>query len=105
MIKVWRYWIVRPKALFVLSQFALLTAVFLLAAWERQTRGSGLPLHDQLGLVLLILVPQVCSYLNGFERFVVDPDFRHFVTRTIASLMMGLLLSLPVFILYPAVFP
>jgi len=105
MIKVWRYWIVRPKALFLLSQFALLTAVFLLAAWERQMRASALPVHDQLGLVLLLLVPQFCSYLNGFERFVVDPDFRRFVARTVGSLMMGLFLTLPVFLLYPTYFP
>src|SRR5579885_3139867 len=105
MIKVWRYWIIRPKLLFLLSQLALLTAVLLLVLWEGETRGSELPLRDEIGLILLLLFPQICCYFNGLDSSLVDPDFRHFVGRTLASLAMGLLLTLPVFVFYPAFFP
>src|SRR5262249_42059951 len=105
MIKIWRYWIVRPKALFVISQFALLMAVFFFAVWDGQRSHPALSVSGGLGLILLLTVPQLCWYLSGMENLILDPNFRIFVSRTLFSMVTGVLLTLPLFLIFPHTFP
>ena len=105
MIRVWRYSIVRPKALFLASQCMLLTAVLSGAAWGYPTHSLAVTLSENAGLILLLLTLQICARFSGLEAVIVAPNARLFVTRIGASLAMALLLLLPLFLAFPNLFP
>ncbi|MBI2816602.1 MAG: exopolysaccharide biosynthesis polyprenyl glycosylphosphotransferase [Acidobacteria bacterium] len=105
MIKVWRYWIVRPKALFIASQAALVAALLLIAVWVHQSRVSRLEWRDHAGWMALLLIPQLCFYFNGLETLSLAPDRRLYATKVIAAMGLGLILTVPLFVLFPSLFP
>jgi sugar transferase (PEP-CTERM system associated) len=108
MIRVWRYWVVRQKALLLVSQFALLTALFTLTLWDRAVHSLPLAFRSNLGLIGLILIllsPQICSYFIGLHTLIVSPNFRLFVTRALSSLVLGLVLTAPLFAIFPRLYP
>ncbi len=108
MIRVWRYWIVRQKALLLVSQFAFLTTVLSLAIWDREVHSLPLAFRydpSLIGMILLLLSPQICSYFNGLHTVIVAPNFRRFVTKIMVSLVTGLMLTVPLFLVFPSLFP
>ena len=107
-IKVWRYWVIRSKALFLLSQFALLTAVLTFVTWDRVVHSQLAILRNEpawIGLLLLLLSPQLCCYFNGLHTTIAAPRFSVFFDKALGSLLIGALMPVPLFLIFPNLFP
>lgn len=106
MIRLWRCRIVRPKALFFACHGFLLAALFAASAsWRFQEGSLSAAFHSSFGLMLMLLALQVCSYCSGLDALVINPNFTIFANRGLASLMMGLAMIFPLFLLFPNLFP
>lgn len=104
MIRVWHYWVVRPKTLFFLGQFALLAVLLLLLSMNRAAIG-GLFTHAGLGQLLLLIAFQFCLYLNGLDELIADSNASLFLRATLHSLGATLLLAALVFTVFPRLSP
>src|SRR6185295_20341018 len=105
MIRAWRYSIVRPRSLFLISECALFILAICLAVFAQGERSLPLFFRDHLGVILLLVFPQVCSYLSGIDALIAAPDFRLLVSKTLSSMVLGLLLTMPSFFFFLNLFP
>ncbi|MBI4465500.1 MAG: TIGR03013 family PEP-CTERM/XrtA system glycosyltransferase [Acidobacteria bacterium] len=105
MIRVWQYWIIRPKAPLLAAHFTLVMAVFLHLAWNSHAISPWRAFNGNLGLILLFLLPQLCFYFHGLEALILGASLRQFLFRTLSALGIGLILAAPLFWIFPNLFP
>ncbi|MBI3894988.1 MAG: TIGR03013 family PEP-CTERM/XrtA system glycosyltransferase [Acidobacteria bacterium] len=105
MIRVWHYWIARPKAFIMASHCMLMVALLSPSLWGSQAHSLSVVLQNNLGLILLLVALPMCFYFNGSATLILNPNFRLFLIRTASSVVIGLLLILPLFLTFPNLFP
>src|SRR5690349_5490345 len=107
-VRVWRYWIIRPKALFLFCQIALLTGVLSCAVWSHVAHAESDSFRAQpawIGLILWLVSTQLCCYFIHLYSTIAAPDYSLFLERALSSLLLGLLIPLPFFAAFPTFYP
>jgi hypothetical protein len=78
MIQAWSYWIVRPTALLVASQWLLLIVVLACTVWGNQSLLPVVGFYGSVGLILLLLTLQFSCHMNRLGDVIVAPSARLF---------------------------
>ena len=105
MIKIWRYWIIRPRIPLLAAQFTLVAAVMLRVAWLEQTKEFVGALPQNTGLILLLVLPQVCLYFRRYQSAVVGESYANFLAEALSALSIGLIAAVLLFWTAPKLFP
>ncbi|MBI4459408.1 MAG: TIGR03013 family PEP-CTERM/XrtA system glycosyltransferase [Acidobacteria bacterium] len=105
MIRVWHYWIVRPKALLIAAHCMLMVAVLSPVVWGSQSHSLSAVLQNNLGLILLLAALPMGFYSSGSASLILTPNLRLFLTKAFGSIAIGLLLLMPLFVAFPNLFP
>jgi sugar transferase (PEP-CTERM system associated) len=105
MIKVWPYWTLRLKTLFLAAQFALLCVIVLFAILVGPETSLVGSLKASSGLILVLFACQGCFYATGLDELIVNADLRLFLTKTCTALGWGLILAGVLFYLFPHLSP
>jgi sugar transferase (PEP-CTERM system associated) len=105
MIRVWEYWIVRPKALFVVAQLLVLGGILLHVAWSRVADAVPAAGSGALGTMLVLLSCQAAFYAHRLDERIVDSTLRAFLTVTAKSVLAGLIVAGLMFWLFPFLSP
>jgi sugar transferase (PEP-CTERM system associated) len=105
MIKVWRYWIARPRTPLLAAQSTLVAGVMLHLAWAGHSTSFAGTLPQSTGLLLLLLLPQMCLYLRRYEATLMGDDYSRFLSEVLAALGIGLIVAVILFWMFPQLFP
>ena len=105
MIQAWSYWIVRPTALLVASQWLLLIVVLACTVWGNQSLLPVVGFYGSVGLILLLLTLQLSCHINRLGDVIVAPNAGLFACKVLSSLAMAVGLLVPFFVAFPGLFP
>ena len=105
MIKVWRYWIVRPKGPLLAAQFALIMVALLHLIWNQPMTSFSGAFRQNLGLILLLLLPQLGLYVRRSDMVIVGDSYPNFLSQILFALGLGLILAVLTFWVVPDLFP
>jgi sugar transferase (PEP-CTERM system associated) len=103
MIKVWRYWVVRPQAPLFAAPIALLS-IALLSFSSSQASSTNVGRHN-VGLMLLFFLPLLWLCSRRSQRALIGKDRLRFVTEVLTALGIGLVIAAPLFWVVPVLFP
>jgi len=104
MLKVWPYWIVRPKAVFIAAEGALMGVLLLYAAWMAESHSAPRAAAGVLGLVVALLACQVTFYFNKPGVLILDSNPQRFLVKTLQSVAAGLVLTMLLSWIFPGLF-
>lgn len=105
MIRVWQYWVFRPKGFLAVTQFAILGIFVVLFALKVEASAQPVSLPALLGLLLVLLAVQAGCYLNRVDEAILQVNIRKFLAATAKSAAAGLVLVAAVFALFPNLSP
>lgn len=106
MIRVWQYWVVRPKGLLIFSQFAVLALLLLLIVSTRQSAsGAVAQLQTGTGWLLVLAATQVGIFVNRLDEAIIHANPRRFLTTTLKAIGAGVVLLALLFTLFPGLSP
>jgi len=104
MLKVWPYWIARPKSIFIAVEGTLIGVLLLHAVWISQYQPATRAVAGSLGLVVALLACQVAFHLNKLDLLMLDSKPQIFLLKTLQSLAAGLVLTILLSLVFPRVF-
>jgi len=105
MLKVWPYWIVRPRAIFIFREAVLMAILLVYAAWIARFHSASGAAAGALGLVVGLLACQVACYLNKLDALLLDSTPQLFLVKSLQSVAAGLVLTMLLTLIYPGLFP
>ena len=90
MLKVWPYWIVRPKTIFIAVEGTLIGILLLHAVWISQSQPATRAAAGSLGPVVALLACQVAFHLNKLDLLMLTSKPQIFLLKTLQSVAAGL---------------
>jgi FlaA1/EpsC-like NDP-sugar epimerase len=104
MLKVWPYWIARPKSIFIAVEGTLIGVLLLHAVWLSQHQPATRAVAGSLGLIVGLFACQVAFHLNKLDLQMLDSKPQIFLLKTLQSVAAGLALTIPLSLVFPRVF-
>ncbi len=99
MRRVLPFWVVRPKAILFVAEAAMMIAMLSVAVGAAARFPNTLSMS--VGLVIGLAGCQVCLFMTGIDRLIVDSDPSNFLRSIFGSMLVGLTLA----VLFVSVFP
>ena len=105
MIKVWRYWTIRPNAPLVGAPIALVPLALQHLSWTPQPFSFSTAFGQTVILMLLCVLPQVWLCRRNSAAALVAEDYSLFLSEILCALGIGLITVAPLFWFFPNLFP